>query len=578
MDLPRFDRRFLEGHEPFTVIGSGHVGGKASGLLAMRGVLAERFDAARFPTLEVSIPRLAVVTTDFFDQFVARNGLDVVARSDAGDRRLALAFQQASLPVELLGDLRALVHAVHTPLAIRSSSLLEDAAAHPFAGVYATKMIPNNQPDGDARFRKLVEAVKFVYASTFFSEAKRYMAAAGRAAAGEKMAVIVQEVVGRRHRDRFYPDVSGVARSHSFYRIGRARADEGVVTLALGLGRTIVDEGVGWSYSPAHPHVPPPFGSVDQMMEGTQTEFWAVNMGRPPAYDPVNEVEYLLRASLADAEEDGTLEHLASTYDAERDRLVIGTSARGPRVLTFAPILQLDAWPLNEAVRHLLDVCAGAFHGAVEIEFALTLADRTARLGFLQVRPMSASAALVAVTESDLARPDALVASDRVLGNGIDETMRDVVYVKPGAFDAARSRAIAAELRILNRTLMDDRRRYVLVGVGRWGSADPSLGIPVAWADIAGAGAIVEAAMPSGTVELSEGSHFFHNLSGFHVRYFSTRADGRPVAWDRLAAAPGVHETAFVRHVRFPRPLTVKVDGRSGRGVILLDSERSGTS
>jgi pyruvate phosphate dikinase-like enzyme len=571
--LPRFDRRFFDGDEPFTTIGSGELGGKAGGLLAMRDVLGARYDAARFPSIEVSIPRLTVITTDVFDQFIAENRpLDAVS-ADADDRRIALAFQQTALPVELVGDLRALVNAVHTPLAIRSSSLLEDAIDRPFAGVYATKMIPNNAPDADTRFRKLVEAIKFVYASTFFGEARRYRDAAGCNAAGEKMAIIVQEVVGRRHRERYYPDIAGVARSYNFYPSGGARPDEGVVTLALGLGRTIVDEGIGWAYSPARPRTPPPFGALDDLLDQTQATFWAVNMGAPPAYDPANEVEYLVRCSLAEADDDGTLAGVASTYDPERDRLVAGTSARGPRVIDFAPILQVGTWPLNDAVRHLLEVCDASFKARVEIEFAVTLADRRARLGFLQVRPMSVSASLVTVAEDDLRRADALVASRRVLGNGIDETLRDVVYVVPGAFTAMTSRAIAADLRHVNARLADEQRRYVLIGQGRWGSSHPSLGIPVSWGEIGHAGAIVEVSPASAAVELSQGSHFFHNLSSFRVSYFSLGPQDRPPAWDRLAARAPIADTGRVRHVRFARPMTVKVDGRTGRGVILLPAD-----
>ena len=250
------------------------------------------------------------------------------------DRQIAHAFQRAELPVELVGDLRAIVEQIHQPLAIRSSSLLEDALYQPFAGVYSTKMIPNNQHDADTRFRKLVEAVKFVYASTFFARARAYVRATGRSPEEEKMAVVVQEVVGRRHRDRFYPDISGVARSFNFYPVGHARPEDGVTSLALGLGKTIVDGGTAWTYSPAYPQVSPPYSSIAELLEQSQTEFWAVNMGAPPPYDPVNETEYLVKASLAEAEEDETLRHIASTYTAESDRLVLGTGPRGPRVST----------------------------------------------------------------------------------------------------------------------------------------------------------------------------------------------------------------------------------------------------
>ena len=407
LDVPRFDRQFFDGRERFTAIGSGSCGGKAAGLLRMRDAL-ESLDAARVPGIDIVVPTLTVITTDLFDRFVTSNGLAGLARSDAPDAHIALAFQQADLPVELLGDLRALVRQVHSPLAIRSSSLLEDALYRPFAGVYETKMIPNNQPDPDVRFRKLVEAVKFVYASTFFADAKRYIRATEHAVEDEKMAVIVQEVVGRRHRERFYPHVSGVARSYSFYRFGGARPEEGVLSLALGLGKTIVDEGVAWNVSPAHPKASPPYGSIDELLDQGQTTFWAVNMGQPPAYDPIAETEYLVKATLEDAEADGALASVASTFDPRSERLSPGIGVRGPRLLNFAPLLVLDQWPLAAAVRELLAAAERALGAVVEIEFAATVEDGPdprLRLGFLQVRPMVVSSAVVDLADAEIGGP-----------------------------------------------------------------------------------------------------------------------------------------------------------------------------
>ena len=314
-DLPSFDRHFWDGTFQFTRIGTGALGGKASGLAFAKDLLAETIGASAFSEVEVNVPTMAVIATDCFDEFIARNRLGELRVEDLPDDRIGHAFQQADLPVELLGDLRALTTQVKTPLAVRSSSLLEDALDRPFAGVYGTKMIPNNQFDPDTRFRRLTEAIKFVYASTYFREARDYIKTTGHDPKEEKMAVILQEVVGRRHGDRFYPDVSGVARSYNFYPTGPALPEEGVASLALGLGKTIVDGGVAWTFSPAYPKKPPPFGSVQEMLRGTQTEFWAVNMGKPPAYDPVNETEYLVTAGLKEAEADDVLRCLASTFD-----------------------------------------------------------------------------------------------------------------------------------------------------------------------------------------------------------------------------------------------------------------------
>ncbi len=579
-DVPQFDRRFFDGTERFTRIGSGSFGGKAHSLLGARDLLAagldERLgprDAARLRgRFDVHVPTLTVVTTDCFEAFMDGNRLWDLAHSGESDYRIAQAFQAADLPVELLGDLYALVRQVHTPLAVRSSSLLEDALNQPFAGVYGTKMIPNNQHDAESRFHRLVEAIKFVYASTFFENARNYRRLVGQAN-DDRMAVILQEIVGRRYRDRFYPDLSGVGRSYSFYRSGRTRPEDGVVNLAFGLGKTIVDGGLTWSYSPAQPCATPPYASVRDLLRQTQVAFWAVNMGKPPVYDPVEEAEYLVRLPVADAEEDGTLRLVASTYDGRSDRLSSGVGIRGPRALTFAPMLVIEEYPLNDLLKAVLRICQDALGAPVEIEFAATFPpegdDGPARFGFLQVRPMAVSEDVVDVDLDALDRGSVLAASERVMGNGVVTGVRDVVYVKPETFEAVHSRAVGEEIARINLDLVERGVPYLLIGFGRWGSSDPWLGIPVAWSQIGGARAIVEATLPAMNVDLSQGSHFFHNISSFGVSYFSVPFDGDfPIDWAGLARHAAVAETEFVRHVRLPRPLRISVDGRQGRGAI----------
>ena len=579
IDLPPFDRNFWDGQFRFTRIGTGALGGKASGLVFIKDLLADAAGASHFPGLEVNVPTMAVIATDCFDHFIERNHLHELPFDEMADDRIGHAFEHADLPTELLGDLRALSEEVKTPLAIRSSSLLEDALDRPFAGVYGTKMIPNNQFDADTRFRHLVEAIKFVYASTYFREARDYIRTTGRIPSEEKMAVIVQEIVGRRHAERFYPDLSGVGRSYNFYASPPARPEDGVVNLALGLGKTIVDGGVTWTYSPAYPHKPPPFASVAEMLRGTQNEFWAVNMGRPPAYDPISETEYLQRASLQDAEADDTLRFVASTYDPGRDRVVPGTGARGARVVNFAPLLQLEQFPLNQLICALLREAEKTLHAKVEIEFAATIEQprnqpTRFRLGFLQVRPMVVSDEVVDVLPADMACPHAIVASDMVMGNGVQTGIEDIVFVRPDHFSAMKTPVIAEQLGTLNRQLTEAHRPYLLIGFGRWGSSHPSLGIPVDWSQISGARTIVEATLPDMNVELSQGSHFFHNLSNFRANYFMVRYDGpHPLNWGWLNRQIMVSETELVRHVRLRVPLTVRVDGRTARGVVLAATE-----
>jgi hypothetical protein len=386
------------------------------------------------------------------------------------------------------------------------------------------------------------------------------------------MAVIVQEVVGGRHGERFYPDVSGVGRSYNFYPAARAKPEEGVVNLAVGLGRTIVDGGLSWAYSPAHPKAPPPFGSVGELLKNTQTVFWAVNMGRPPEFNPIAEDEHLCKADLAAAEYDGVLGLAASTYDAASDRLSPGIGARGPRVVNFAPLLVLRQYPVNDLLRRLLEVCEEALGLEVEIEFAVTFPRKdsdVARLGFLQVRPMVVSAEKVEFAEEELSGPGLLIASERTMGNGIVDTIQDIVYVKPDPFEAGRTREIAAEIAEINAILMDEERPYLLIGFGRWGSSDPWLGIPVDWGQICGAKVIVEATLPHMNVEASQGAHFFHNITSFRVSYLTVHHAAQPgIDWDWLAALPAARESELVRHVRPERPRLVKVDGRTGRGAV----------
>ena len=570
--VPRFDRDFLGSGERFSRIGNGPLGGKAEGLVFIDGFLSSGLKPAEFPGIEIGIPRMTVIATDIFDTFLERNGLGELARSEESDRQIAHAFQRAELPVELVGDLRALVEGIHQPLAIRSSSLLEDALYQPFAGVYSTKMIPNNQHDPDTRFRKLVEAIKFVYASTFFRRARSYIRATGRSPEEEKMAVIVQEVVGLRHGIRFYPDVSGVARSFNFYPAGRALPEEGVVSLALGLGKTIVDGGVAWTYSPAHPQAPPPYSSINELLKQTQVDFWAVNMGPPPPYDPVSETEYLLNPGITEAEEDGTLRRTASTYQAESDRLTIGTGPPGPRLLNFAPLLVVEEWPVNSLLVALLRTAESALGEKVEIEFAMTLPERSGdpvRFGFLQTRPMVVSDQIVSIEPGETEGPGVLAVSRRAMGNGSESVIRDIVYVKPDGFDPMRTREIASELAVVNRGLLEAGRPYLLIGFGRWGSSDPSLGIPVEWGQIAGARTVVESTLPSMNVEPSQGAHFFHNISSFRVAYFTVGHEERPgIDWAWLTGRAAASEARFIRHVRIDMPLQVKVDGRSRLGVI----------
>ena len=576
--LPIFNRSFFASDAVASRIGEGGVGGKAAGLLRMRDALRSELPAGGVAGFTISIPRFVVIATDVFDAFLARNDLREISAGELADDRIALAFQRAALPAEVLGDLRALVDEVHSPLAVRSSSLLEDALGRPFAGIYETKMIPNHAPAADLRFHRLLEAIKFVYASTYFRAARSYRRACGIADDSEKMAVVVQEVVGERHGDHFYPHLSAVVRSYSFYPTGRARPEHGVASLAVGLGKTIVDGGICWSYSPRYPRTPPPFGSVRRMLQETQTRFWAIAMDSAPKYDPTAETEYLRECDLNDADYDDVLRWVASTYDAGADRLRPGTGSEGPRVVDFAPLLQLKELPLNDALKSLLEIAQSALASDVEIELAAVLPVRAGvapRIGLLQARGLVAPEEAIEIDAPWRADAGVLLTSERALGNGVVESVRDIVYVVPETFDARHTRRIAAELERWNRMLIDEQRPYLLIGFGRWGSADPWLGVPVTWGQVSGARAIVEAPVAGLHVEPSQGSHFFHNLSSLGVFYFTVSDRDDAVAWDWLRAQPVVAETELLRHVRIGAPLLMRVDGRASRGVIHYDRENS---
>ena len=571
-EIPVFNREFFGADQCFTRIGDGAIGGKAAGLKLIQDEILTKLEKPGSSDFEITVPTLTVLTTEIFDNFIKRNELLDIACSDAPDDRIAHAFQRAELPAEIVGDLRALIARVHTPLAIRSSSLLEDALKHPFAGVYATKMIPNNEIEEDARYRRLVEAIKLIFASTFFGDSKAYIGSIGLDIRNEKMAAIIQEVVGKRMGDRFYPAISCVSRSYNYYPTGHSGPEDGVINLALGLGRSIVDGGNSWTFCPEYPRAPPPFNNIGDMLKNTQTSFWAVNMGEAPLPDPLEETECMLQSGLKEAEDDGILKYLVSTYDPGSDRLNPGLGGRGARALTFAPILGSFFIPFNDVLKDLVRVSVEVLGSAVEIELAIDADPDSfipARIGFLQVRPMAVGDSSIEVQESELTDPSVIIASTNVLGSGSRDGIRDIIYVKPEAFDTTETFEMAKEIEELNQTLVAEGRPYVLVGFGRWGTSDPFFGIPVTWPQISGAKVIVEATLEGVAPEMSQGSHFFHNVISFQILYFSVKHnDDLPINWDWLNEQDVIIETKHVKHVRSSDDLVIRVDGSARRGVV----------
>lgn len=566
------NKEFFSSDFPISYVGSGELGGKAKGLEFIHSVIQSEIDITEFPDIDINIPKMIVIKTDVFDAFMKNNNLYDIALSELPDDRIASAFQKADLPFNILGDLRLICTEISQPLAVRSSSLLEDAMHEPFAGIYGTKMTPNNQHDVDTRFRKLTEAIKYVYASTFFKAPKSYIKATKHKTENEKMAIIIQEIVGNEYGNRFYPEISGVARSYNFYPTGNAKPEDGVVNLAMGLGKTIVDGGVSWSYTPTFPKKDPPFKSIRDMLKQTQLKFWAVNLGQLHEYDPINETEYMFEKYITEAEEDGTLKQLVSTYDADAHRIWTGLSGTGPRILTFAPILKSNIFPLNSLIQKLLSICEKAYDSPVETEFALTIDEKHKRyrFGFLQVRPMVVSSEEVNIDETEMKGENTLLSSEYVLGNGNIKNITDIVYLKIGNFQAKYTYKIAKELEEINKKMLAENKNYLLIGFGRWGTTDPWAGIPVDWGQISGAKVIVETSIEEMMQEMSQASHFFHNISSFQVSYFSLPyREESNIDWDWLYELETVEETEFIKHASTIKPIQVKVDGRSGKGTVL---------
>jgi len=569
-EVPQFHRQFFDSDEDFAVIGYGSLGGKASGLITFSNNLLGKIDKEKYSSLTLKVPKFVVIATDNFEYFMKKNNLYEIASSDVSDERKTKAFLNAELPTEILGDLRAISSSFHSPLAIRSSSMLEDSLDQPFAGVYSTKMIANNEPSRDKRFNKLVEAIKLVYSSTFFKSALQYFESTGNNPKDERMAVVIQEVIGTNRNKRFYPAIAGVARSYNYYPFGRSKAEDGVVNLALGLGKTIVDGGISWSYNPKFPKIAPPFANAKETMKNSQNKFWAVNMETIKEYDPVNEAEYMVELNLSDADYDSAIDYSASTYDPSQNKIVMGTGVDGVRIIDFQRLLKLNEFDFNSLILDMLKICEEAFEMAVEIEFALDIDKRNKKYEFsiLQVRPMNVSTEVVNISEKELKDSKIVVSTSQAMGNGESDPVYDVIFVDPKKFESKFTKAIANEIQIFNKKFVDSNKNYVLIGFGRWGSSDEWLGIPVDWSMVSKAKVIVESTLPNFNIDFSQGSHFFHNISAFEVFYFSVKQNSGFINWDWLTAQKFEGESDFVKHIKLNTPLKIKVDGREGIGII----------
>ncbi|MCM1292668.1 MAG: phosphoenolpyruvate synthase [Bacteroides sp.] len=562
----RFDH-----YSNFARIGQGSLGGKGRGLAFIDQIIKHNPICDNFDGVTISIPRTVVLCTDIFDEFMAHNNLYPIALSDADDATILEHFLKASLPHRLMDDFLALFDVVDSPLAIRSSSILEDSHYQPFAGIYSTYMIPN-VADRRQMLRLMSDAIKSVYASVFYADSKAYMTATSNVIDQEKMAVIIQEVVGRQHGDLYFPSFSGVGRSLNYYPTGREKAEEGVAEVAVGLGKYIVDGGLALRFSPAHPDCALQTSELSLALRDTQTRMYALDMSSPETFK-VDDGFNIVKKSVQDIAKTGALRYMVSTFDYHDNVIRDNEMGEGRRVVTFNNILKHNVLPLAKAVNFMLTRGQEEMSRPVEIEFAGQIdhnGEFKGRIFWLQIRPIVDRKDLVDEHLLNLPDTDLILRSDTALGHGSIEGVNTIVYVRPQNFNSANNSLTAREIEKINRKLTDSDTHYILIGPGRWGSSDTALGIPVKWPQIANARLIVESALANYRIEPSQGTHFFQNLTSFGVGYFTIdQGAGRGYCdYDFLESLPAEYQSDLVRVVRTSRPFAIGIDGRKGIGVV----------
>ncbi len=571
-----FRREQFDAYSHFARIGDGSLGGKGRGLAFLDHIIKMHPEFNDFEGVKVSIPKTVVLCTDVFDQFMDNNNLYQIGLSDAPDEEILQAFLKAQLPDQFIDDFMTFFEATRCPIAIRSSSLLEDSHYQPFAGIYSTYMIPYLE-DKQQMLHMLAAAIKSVYASVYFKDSKAYMTATSNVIDQEKMAVILQEVVGKQYGDHYYPNFSGVLRSINYYPLGYEKSEEGIASLALGLGKYIVDGGQTLRVSPYHPNQVLQTSDMEIALRQTQTHFYALDMKHVGEDFKVDDGFNILKLKVKQAEQDGSLNFIASTYDPNDQIIREGIYEGGRKIISFCGVLRQGVFPLTDILKLAMKHGAESMKRPVEIEFACTLNnDHTGEFYLLQIRPIVDSKQMLEEDISSIPDEYCLLRSNNSLGHGIGDDITDVLYIKTDdKFTAANNPAIANEIEHINRKYMEDGKSYMLIGPGRWGSSDPWLGVPVKWSHISAAKVIVETTLKNYSVDPSQGTHFFQNLTSFGVGYF-TIDENKGMGFMRkeiLDAMPATLETAFVRCVRFKQPLHVMMDGLKQEGVVLMSKE-----
>jgi CheY-like chemotaxis protein len=575
--IANFKRNSFDEYLQFSRIGEGSIGGKARGLVFLSSILKNNKIFSSFPLVNVQVPRTVVLTTDVFEEFMDTNNLYEIALSDLPDEEILKKFVKCQLSSSLQEDLAVFLKYIDFPLAVRSSSKLEDSMYQPFAGIYSTYMIPTIKSDPLQTLHYLTDAIKSIYASVFFKSSKAYMAATSNVIDEEKMGIILQEVCGNQYGNRFYPTLSGVARSINFYPVKPEKSTDGTVNLGFGLGKYVVDGGATLRFSPKYPKNILQLSSPSEALKSSQKTFYALDLSNnfvPTTDDCAN----LLKLKVSEAEADNTLQFVSSTYDFENNIIRDGFSHSGKKLVTFSNILQYNTFPLAEVLDAMLDISKKEMGSPVEIEFAANLdvpEGKPKLFSFLQIRPIVINDQRINFSLDRVSTEKAIVISHSALGNGSIENLFDLIYIKPEAFKPSESKRIAEELEKLNLQFIHENKNYILVGPGRWGSSDPWLGIPIKWPQISEARVIVESGLHNYRIDPSQGTHFFQNLTSFRVGYFTVNPYANEGFYDTgfLGSQTANYESSFIRHLHFAEPLRTFIDGKMNTGVILKPGE-----
>lgn len=580
--IAEFNRESFDEYLSFTRVGQGSIGGKARGLAFLDSMIKRNRLLDKWPGVIVTIPRTVVLGTDIFDEFMEENNLYKIALSDLSDDEILDHFVAARLPFRLHEDLYTFISVVNRPIAVRSSSMLEDSYYQPFAGIYSTYMVPNFANDERMTIENLSNAIKSVYASAFYHDSKSYMMATSNVIDEEKMAIVLQEVAGSRYGDRFYPTLSGVARSIDFYPIAPEKPEDGIANIALGLGKYIVDGGLTLRFSPRYPRKVLQLSTPEFALRETQKHFYALDLRPGTFVASTDDSANLLRLQIPEAEADGSLRNIVSTFDYETNMIRDGMLGKGKRIVTFSNILSHNVFPLAEILANVLETGQREMSKPVEIEFAVELNQpdgMPALFNLLQIRPIVDNREAIEAHLEDLEEKDTIIYAHHALGNGIIKDVSDVVYIKPESFNPSSNKETALRIGELNERFLAAGKNYILVGPGRWGSSDPWLGIPVKWPQISAARVIVESGLEHYRIDPSQGTHFFQNLTSFRVGYFTINPYIKDGFYDLeyLSKQTACYEDEVIRHVCFSRPMTIMIDGKKNLGVVLKpDAEPKG--